>query len=66
MNMSKGPDSAEDLDFDRRTFHYRYWIGGCGIFGLGLGLGSRQFFYHETRVFGKWGKEWMGRGIRKR
>lgn len=28
MNTSKGPDSAEDLDFDRRTFHYTYWISG--------------------------------------
>ena len=56
MNMSKGPDSAEDLDFDRRTFHYTYWIWRLRDDGFGGGLGLVEFFYRGTRVFGERGR----------
>ncbi len=54
MNMSKGPDSAEDLDFDHRTFHLHSLLWRLGDSGFWRVLGLGEFFYHQTRIF--WGK----------
>ena len=52
MNMSKGPDSAEGLDFDLNPFIIHNLFTGEWVLLEKEEIGGIRFFYLRSRVFG--------------